>query len=102
MEEEMTDPKLDAFEQSVEDDADNYVSAQGTKRAQIEALLDGVKKTRNINIRISEFDLDRLKSLSSKEGLPYQTLISSVLHKFVTNQLIDEKTILQSLKILNQ
>ncbi len=97
----MTDPKLDSFEQSIEDDADNFVSVRGEKRAQIDALLDGVKKTRNINIRISEFDLDRLKTLSSKEGLPYQTLISSVLHKFVTNQLVDEKSILQSMKILS-
>ncbi len=38
-------------------------------------------KTRSINIRISERDLLRLKAKAMKEGLPYQTLISSTLHK---------------------
>ncbi len=38
-------------------------------------------KRRNINIRISERDLQRIKALAAKQGLPYQTLISSVLHR---------------------
>ncbi len=97
----MNGTKLDAFEQALEDDAGNFVSVKGEKLARIEGLLDGIKKTRNINIRISEFDLDRLKSISAQEGLPYQTLISSVLHKFVTKQLVDEKSIIQSMKLLN-
>jgi len=97
----MTNIKLDAYEQSIEDDAENFVSVKGDKLAKIEGLLDGIKKTRNINIRISEFDLDRLKNISAREGLPYQTLISSILHKFVTRQLVDEKSILQSIKLMN-
>lgn len=43
---------------------------------------DTLKKSRNINIRISERDLYRLKSKAIKEGMPYQTLIVSLLHKF--------------------
>ena len=39
-------------------------------------------KTRNINIRLSEKDLQKLKRKAMEEGLPYQTLIASVLHKF--------------------
>ena len=98
----MTTIKLDAFEQALEDDTGNFVPVTGEKLARIEGLLDGIKKTRNINIRISEFDLDRLKSISAQEGLPYQTLISSVLHKFVTKQLVDEKSILHSIALLNR
>lgn len=98
----MTEIKLDAFEQALEEDTVNFVPVTGDKRARIENLLDGIKKTRNINIRISEFDLDRLKSISAQEGLPYQTLISSVLHKFVTKQLVDEKSIIQSIALLNR
>jgi len=97
----MTEIKLDAYEQSIEDNAENFVSVKGEKLAKIEGLLDGIKKTRNINIRISEFDLDRLKNISAKEGLPYQTLISSILHKFVTGQLVDEKSIIQSIKLMS-
>ena len=41
------------------------------------------KKNARINIRISEADLLQLKQIAAREGLPYQTLISSVLHKFI-------------------
>ncbi len=40
-----------------------------------------MNKTRNINIRLSERDLHRLKSKAAEEGIPYQTLASSILHK---------------------
>ena len=40
-----------------------------------------LNKTRNINIRLSERDLHRLKTKASEEGIPYQTLASSILHK---------------------
>ncbi len=38
-------------------------------------------KTKNINIRISERDLLKVKALALKKGLPYQTLISSIVHQ---------------------
>lgn len=41
-----------------------------------------LQKTKSINIRINERDLYRLKSQAIKEGMPYQTLIASLLHKF--------------------
>ena len=42
-----------------------------------------LSKTRNINIRLSEKDLLKLKSKAIEEGIPYQTLVSSILHKYV-------------------
>jgi predicted DNA binding CopG/RHH family protein len=45
------------------------------------------RKDRRVNIRISEKDLVNLKKRAIEEGLPYQTLISSVLHKFITGRL---------------
>jgi len=43
-----------------------------------------LNRNRNINIRISERDLHKLKVKAQEEGLPYQTLITSLLHKFVS------------------
>jgi len=40
-------------------------------------------KTRNINIRLSEKTLWGVKRRAIEEGIPYQTLISSILHKYV-------------------
>lgn len=44
-----------------------------------------LNKTRNINIRLTERDLFKLKAKAAREGIPYQTLVSSILHRF-TNE----------------
>ncbi len=48
-----------------------------------------LKKNRKINIRISENDLTALQKKAAREGIPYQTLIGSVLHKYVSGFLKD-------------
>jgi len=44
------------------------------------------RKDKRVNIRLSERDLVNIQKRALKEGLPYQTLMSSVLHKFITGQ----------------
>lgn len=41
-------------------------------------------KTKNINIRLPERVVSRLKAKAAQEGIPYQTLASSILHKYVS------------------
>ncbi len=48
------------------------------------------KKDARINIRLSSKDLRALQARALKEGIPYQTLVSSVLHRFVDGQLVDK------------
>ncbi len=47
------------------------------------------RKDKRVNIRISEKDLVNIQKRAIQEGLPYQTLISSVLHKFVNGRLTE-------------
>lgn len=46
-----------------------------------------LKKDTRVNIRISSSDLDRLKRMAAYEGLPYQTLMASILHKYAAGHL---------------
>ncbi|MDI6773547.1 MAG: antitoxin [bacterium] len=46
-----------------------------------------VRKDRRVNIRISTKDLEAIQKRALEEGLPYQTLISSLLHKYVAGRL---------------
>lgn len=48
-------------------------------------------KDKRINIRMSSKDLDQVQIIAAQEGVPYQTLISSVIHKFVSGYLIEKK-----------
>ena len=52
-----------------------------------EAARNSLQKDRRINIRISSRDLKRLQMRAAREGIPYQTYISSSLHKLVTGRL---------------
>ncbi|HXV60457.1 MAG TPA: antitoxin [Vicinamibacteria bacterium] len=45
------------------------------------------KKDRRINIRISSKDLEALQKRALSEGIPYQTLIASILHKYANGRL---------------
>jgi predicted DNA binding CopG/RHH family protein len=48
------------------------------------------RKDKRVNIRISEKDLLDLQKHAVRQGIPYQTLISSVLHKYVSGGLIEK------------
>ena len=50
------------------------------------------RKDKRVNIRISEKDLVGLQKKAVEDGLPYQTLISSILHKFISGRLIEKKS----------
>ncbi len=57
------------------------------KQALIQAARATIAKRRNINIRISEEVLTKLQAKAITEGLPYQTLVGSILHKYANGTL---------------
>lgn len=71
---------LEAFE------AGEFVSdLKDERRTQLAKLAEEtVRKDKRINIRISSRDLEALQRRAIEEGLPYQSLVSSVLHKYVS------------------
>ena len=93
--------RLNEEEKAIEGDADKLrpVSAQG--REQIESIIRKARKNQAISLRLSQFDLELLKKKAESEGLPYQTLITSVLHKYVTDQLYDRNEMRKALSELS-
>jgi predicted DNA binding CopG/RHH family protein len=55
------------------------------------AARNTIKKDKRVNIRISTKDLTELQVLAIEDGIPYQTLMSSVLHKYASGRLRDNK-----------
>ena len=52
-----------------------------------------LRKERRVNIRMITADLAALQNIALEEGIPYQTLMSSILHKYVTGRLIERPRI---------
>ena len=80
--------KLDAEELEILE-AYNSGKLQGApvSKLMMVAAKETLKKNKNINIRISENDLESIKMLAAREGMPYQTLIGSILHKYASGYL---------------
>ena len=55
----------------------------------VTAAKDTVRKDKRINIRISNRDLKAVQLNDSEESIPYQTLVSSVIHKYISGSLKD-------------
>jgi len=91
---------LDKFEQSIEDNAERFIPLSDTEMNEVESIINAANKTKNINIRISTYDIEKVKQRSAEEGIPYQTLISSIIHKYITGKLVDERAILNSMELL--
>ena len=87
----MSSRKLDQDEKEILDafESGKYKSVLTTKRKKLlaEAAENTFKKDKRINIRLSSRDLESLQRRALREGVPYQTLVSSVLHKYVAGSL---------------
>jgi hypothetical protein len=93
--------KLDRYERELLNayEKGTLVSAPPSK-AQLGALRDAARatviKTRRVNIRLSAGDLMDIQARALEEGVPYQTLIASVLHKYVSGRLRETRSRLTS------
>ena len=86
--------KIDAFEQDVlaafEAGALKSVATKSELARLKAAARATAVKDRRVNIRLSSIDLSDIQVKALEEGVPYQTLIASVLHKYVSGRLIDK------------
>lgn len=80
--------ELDQEEQEILEAAEQgkLVPVKDQEKVKREAMLaakNSANKTRNINIRVTEKVLYKLKAQALREGIPYQTLVTSILHQNV-------------------
>lgn len=57
------------------------------KKVAIEAARNTLKKDKRINLRLSQKDYHQIQIKAVEEGIPYQTLISSIIHKYLNGTL---------------
>lgn len=81
--------RLTDEEKQIENSADELQRVSGEKRVRVERIIDRARKNQAISLRLSSFDLAMVKKRAEQEGLPYQSLIGMIIHKYVTDQLYD-------------
>ena len=91
--------KLDIEEKEILDEYENdeYVEISDMGK-EIEKHAEYAKatfiKNKRINIRISQRDLENIQRRALEEGIPYQTLIASLIHKYTSGKLVEKDKIL--------
>jgi predicted DNA binding CopG/RHH family protein len=93
-------PILNNDEKEIEENISQFEPVGSAKKQLIEGVIDRANEKKSISLRLKNNDLEQLKRIADSEGLPYQTLLSSIVHKYVSDQLVDKKSILKSLEIL--
>jgi predicted DNA binding CopG/RHH family protein len=86
--------KLDAFESEILDAYEKgEMESIVTSKAELEKYRAAARETfikdRRVNIRLSTPDLMDIQERAIEEGIPYQTLIASVLHKYVSGRFVE-------------
>jgi len=91
--------KLDNEEKEILNDYENdeYIEISDMGK-EIEKHTEYAKatflKNKRINIRISQRDLEYIQRSALEEGIPYQTLIASLIHRYISGKLIEKDKIL--------
>jgi predicted DNA binding CopG/RHH family protein len=92
--------KIDAYEHEVLTAFENGQMKSVATKAELTKLKAAARATaikdRRVNIRLSSGDLSDIQVKALEEGMPYQTLIASVLHKYVTGRLAEPRATKQS------
>jgi len=91
----MSKPRLDDEEKDILESFErgewkSVRDVKATARKHQEYARRTLRKDKRVNIRMSSRDLDALRAMALEDGIPYQTLMSSVLHRYVTGKLADK------------
>ncbi len=85
--------QMDEYEYELLDAVDNATHFERVENFEDELLeaknaaKNFLNKSKNVNIRIPEFDMLMLKRKSAELNIPYQTILSSLIHQYVTEKL---------------
>jgi predicted DNA binding CopG/RHH family protein len=91
--------KLSKEEQEIEDSLDDgqWVSLGKEELARVREMFKrtaaSLKKQGRVNFRINLYDLNLLKMKAKEKEMPYQKLLGTVIHEYVTGQLVKKKVV---------
>lgn len=98
----MKTDNLSKNEELIEDEMDLLIPISGKKKEKVSKIIAKAKKNKSISLRVSNFDLEKLKERANAEGIPYQTLINSILHKYITDQLFEKDQVIKSFNLISR
>ena len=91
MKDNITKEEIDTIKDIESGKAVSVKDLEKEKKKYSEYAANTMRKDKRVNIRISERDLESIQRKALEEGIPYQTLISSLLHKYINGRLVESR-----------
>ena len=90
-------PRRQSYEERISEDYEKgRLKSMAPSKAELKHFKEAARatfiKNRRVNVRLSSPDLMDIQTRAAEEGVPYQTLIASVLHKFVTGRFTEKSS----------
>ncbi|AHC15399.1 CopG family antitoxin [Salinispira pacifica] len=79
---------IEAYENA--DSSKSFKPSEEEQKKFRTAAKEFVTSEKKMNIRIDPYELEKIKERAAREGLRYQTFVKSVLHKYITGQLVEK------------
>jgi predicted DNA binding CopG/RHH family protein len=82
---------LDAFEKALESGTIKSIPHVKDEMKRFKAMAQASgNKAKRVSLRMTEWDFNKAQEAALREGMPYQTLLASVVHKYLSGQLIQK------------
>ena len=91
MNDKMSVEERDILDRFQRDELRSAPGAEQEIEAARQAARNTFKKTRRVNLRVTDRDFNLAHSRAREEGIPYQTLLSSVIHKYLSGRLTEKR-----------
>ena len=91
MKDDLTGEERDILERFERGELRRAPDAERQMHLARQAARNTFNKTRRVNLRVTERDFNRAHARAREEGIPYQTLLSSVIHKYLSGRLAEKR-----------
>ncbi len=91
MNDELSAEERDVLDRFERDELRTAPDAEREIEAARQAARNTFNKTKRVNLRVTERDFNLAHTRAREEGIPYQTLLSSVIHKYLSGRLTEKK-----------
>lgn len=91
MNDNMSAEERDILERFERDELPAAPSAEREIESARRAVRNTFNKTKRVNLRVTERDFNLAHSRAREEGIPYQTLLSSIIHKYLSGRLVEKR-----------
>ncbi|MFA5929036.1 MAG: hypothetical protein WC838_07050 [Candidatus Margulisiibacteriota bacterium] len=91
--------ELDTYEKGIEAMANKLVPVSKRTKEKLDNIVARARKSKSISLRFNNYDLEKVKERAYQTGLPYQTMITMIVHQYLAGQFFSREEVVKTLAL---